>query len=334
MNLLIEILLMPVSFLAIAFFELSETALTSLSRITIEQLKTRYPHRKPFLGFWEQHPERVLASLVLGSTLSTVVCGVLSASIAEILASLWNFSAAWLVPCITFLAAFLVFVFAQVLPKITARLYSERIAPLVIIPLIVFSKISYPLTRFFIRIAGIFVRILGAEPQNEIPIITAAELNGMIEPENVTEPAASSHRLLKNILELGQVTVKDVGRSRDNIFAVDIRKNPKEVIQTLTEAPFSRIPVYSDSLDNIVGIIYSKDLLTAWRTEGLILIPDLIRPVYFTSENTPVSQLLREFKKGHYHLAIIRDQQGRVTGIITIEDILEQIAGEVYDESR
>lgn len=164
--------------------------------------------------------------------------------------------------------------------------------------------------------------------------MSPADFMGMMETGSSTETASSSHRILKNILEFGRLKVEDVKRPMDKVFAVNLKLHPKDILGEVTRSSYARIPVYSGSLDNILGIIYAKDLLTAWRTDGLILIPDLMRPAYFVPDDLPVSELLREFKKGRQHFAVVRGSDGRPSGIVTIEDVLEEIVGKVYDESR
>ncbi len=335
-GLLIKIILLPFSVFAPGIFAGSETALMSLSTSQLNALKERAstPARKEMFIFWENNPDRVLAAIILGNTLFTVIAGVLSASIGKDIAETLELPGKWVIPLLSFFVTCLVLVCGEILPKILGRLHSVTIARWVILPLILFTRASTPVIHFLVRVAGIFVRILGAEPSTEIPTLTAQDLQGMLGSELSAEPNIVPRRILKNILDFGSLRVNEVQKERGAVIAVDITQATPEVIKRISRLPYSRIPVYRGSLDNIIGIIYSKDLLTAWRTQGLLLIYDLIRPVYFVNNLTPVLSLLREFKKGRHHFAVVRNEEQKVTGIITIEDILEEITGEIYDESK
>ena len=333
-ELALKILLLPAAMAVIAFFSGSETALTSLSSSAVGQLKSRHPNLRALFEYWEKMPDRVLASIIVGNTLGTVLCGVLAASLGHDLSARTGIPERWTIPALSFASGFAIFLFGETLPKIVARLHSERVATAAIVLLVPFARVARVLVRALVQIAGLFTRLLGAEPQKEIPTLTAAELRGMIETGSAGESALPSRRILRNILEFGQLQVRDIFKPMDEVVAVDLKQTPIEVIRQITQSPYSRIPVYRDSLDNITGIIYAKDLLTAWRTEGLILIPDLLRPVYFVSPELRISDLLREFKKGRHHFAVVRGDDGRAQGIITIEDVLERIVGKVYDESK
>jgi CBS domain containing-hemolysin-like protein len=119
---------------------------------------------------------------------------------------------------------------------------------------------------------------------------------------------------------------------RARIQAVNLDQEPQAVIAQIIEKEYSRVPVYRGNLDNIVGIIYSKDLALAWRGGSLFLIDDLVRPAYFVPDSARVDQVLREFKKGHQHLALVVDEFGSIIGLATIEDLVEEIVGEIWDE--
>ena len=334
MLLVVKIALLPFMVLMLAFFEGSETALVSLSGMNISSLKKRKPHIKNLFEFWESFPDRVLAFIIIGNTLATVACGVLAASIGRDFTLFTGISEKWLIPLLSFMVTAVVFVFGGVLAKIISRFHSERVASASIIFLVPLTRMFHTVVRVLVRIAGFFVLLLGAEPQKEIPTLSAAELRGMLETEGTDEPSSPSRRILGNILEFGQLRVKDVQKPAKKLLAVDLKSGTKEIIAEIARSSYSRIPAYRDSLDNTKGIIYSRDLLASWRTEGLILISDLLRPAYFVGEDMRISELLREFKKGHYHFALVQDDAGRVTGFITIEDVLEEIVGEVYDESK
>ena len=306
----------------------------SLSSIQLNHLKSLSQKRKIYFTFWEENPDRILTAILLGNTLINIFCGVLAASIGTDISQAFNLSGSWMISIVVFIVGVVLLFVGEIIPKILGRLHADFFAAYIIFPLIPLSKIIQPIIYVLVRVSGVFVKLLGAEKQKDIPSLTAMELKGMLDSGNLPENTTPTHGLIKNILEFGHLSVQDVCKPREKIVAVNILNTPKDVLKQISISPFSRIPVYRDSLDNIEGIIYAKDLLTAWRTEGLFLIPDLLRPVYFVSEKMLISDLLREFKKGKYHFAIVLDQAKKVKGMITIEDILEELVGKIYDEVK
>ena len=138
--------------------------------------------------------------------------------------------------------------------------------------------------------------------------------------------------MLKNILSFAERKIYEVMIPRSEIFAVESGEKLEEIISKVISSKFSRIPVYKDSIDNIIGVIYSKDLIIAQRNKQLYVLEDIIRPAYFVPESASVDSILNEFKSGRQHLAIVVDEYGSTVGLVTIEDIVEEIVGEIYDE--
>jgi CBS domain containing-hemolysin-like protein len=138
--------------------------------------------------------------------------------------------------------------------------------------------------------------------------------------------------IMKNILDFGKTRISSIMVPRSQVQAVNLDQDPGLVIDRIIEKEYSRVPVFRGNLDNIVGIIYSKDLTHAWRGGSLFVIEDLIRPAYFVPETARIDQVLREFRTGHQHMALIVDEFGSTIGLATIEDIIEKIVGEIWDE--
>ncbi len=142
----------------------------------------------------------------------------------------------------------------------------------------------------------------------------------------------TEHELIKSILEFTDTTVKEVMVPRTDVFAVDIRMDRDKLMQSLIDQGFTRVPVYRESIDNILGIIYTKDLIGMLEHRDLIILQDVIRPAYMVPESKKISVLLKELQKNRQHMAIVIDEFGGTEGIITIEDIIEEIVGEIRDE--
>ena len=142
----------------------------------------------------------------------------------------------------------------------------------------------------------------------------------------------TEHELIKSILEFTDTTVKEIMVPRPDVVALDISMPRETLVRKVIDEGYSRLPVYRNTIDNIIGIIYSKDLLSLLEHRDLILLPDILRPAFFVPESKKISQLLREFQQKKAHLAIVTDENGGTEGIITMEDIMEEIVGENHDE--
>lgn len=155
-------------------------------------------------------------------------------------------------------------------------------------------------------------------------VLEASTISGAID--------RAEHELIKSILEFTDTTVKEIMVPRPDVVALDITMPRDVLVRKVIDEGYSRLPVYRESIDSIIGIIYSKDLLSLLEHRDLILLQDIIRPVFFVPESKKISQLLREFQQKKAHLAIVTDENGGTEGIITMEDIMEEIVGEIHDE--
>ncbi len=170
---------------------------------------------------------------------------------------------------------------------------------------------------------GINKKKIGSEKE-VIQILEEGERRGEIEK--------TEHELIRSIFEFTDTTVKEVMIPRTDVFAVDILLPTEKLIQTIIDQGYTRVPVYKESIDNIVGIIYTKDLIGLLEHRDLILLQDIIRPAYLVPESKKISHLLRDLQKKRQHMAVVIDEFGGTEGIITMEDIMEEIVGEIRDE--
>lgn len=155
-------------------------------------------------------------------------------------------------------------------------------------------------------------------------VLEASTLSGTIDK--------TEHELIKSIFEFTDTTVKEIMVPRPDIVALDLTLPTDKLVRKVIEEGYSRLPVFKGSIDNIIGIIYSKDLLSLFEHRDLIVIQDIVRPAFFVPESKKISQLLREFQQNKAHLAVVVDEFGGTEGIVTMEDIVEEIVGEIHDE--
>jgi CBS domain containing-hemolysin-like protein len=167
---------------------------------------------------------------------------------------------------------------------------------------------------------------------NENLNVNADEIDFLLSNETTSPLPSDSRKLVNNIMDFAESKISQVMAALAEIFAVDIALPKKEIINRIIESGYSRVPVYKDNINNIIGIIYAKDLAIAWRNSNVISLEDLIRPAYYVPENANISDMLKEFKTGNRHIAIVVDEFGSTVGIASIEDLLEELVGEVFDE--
>ncbi len=320
-----------------AFFSCSEIALTSLSAHNLRTLRHKYRILVPGLLLWQKEPNRILTAILIGNNLVNIGIIVLASSLAFDLVPLWEgpIPGHWLSLIFPLLALLMIIFLGEIIPKIYGRLQGEKVVLYSVPFLYFFVLLLRPLVTFFVTLANIFIAPFGKRLSKEVPFITPREFKLLLQSREMERVFRREVRLiLGRILDFAQKSVGQVMIPREKIFAVNLNEPREKIILKVAHSGYSRVPVYKDSLDNIVGIIYAKDLLYTLHNAGLFLITDLIRPAYFVFENNKVNELLREFRRGHYHLAIVRNEKKQTCGIITIEDLVEEIVGEISDEYK
>lgn len=232
------------------------------------------------------------------------------------------------------LATYLAVTFGELIPKSIAIKYPKSVSVWLAIPLIMFNKIFKPLIWSFNASANGFLKLLGIEPVTKDVINhSEEELKFLISEGRKTGVIDSTeHQLIEKIFDFNDKMAKDIMIPRNKMIAIDIDDNREKIIQTIIDEGYSRIPVYKESIDNIIGVIYSKDLISAAEHRQLILLQDILRPAAFIPETKHIGELLKEFQKKHVHLGIVINEHGGVEGLITLEDIIEEIVGEIEDE--
>ena len=225
-------------------------------------------------------------------------------------------------------------VLGELAPKSLAIQRPEQTTLIIAYPLRFFYILLRPFIAVLNGLANRLLRLVGIQPagahehahsNEEIRLLLEQSREG-----GTIEDA--EHELLENVFEFRDKIVKEVMVPRTEIVALDAADPADELAKTIIEDGYTRMPVYHDSLDEIIGIVYSKDLITLKEHSDLIILEDLLRPVYFVPETKPIADLLREFQRRKIHLAIVVDEFGGTAGIVTLEDILEELVGEIEDE--
>ncbi|MFH1379757.1 MAG: hemolysin family protein [bacterium] len=332
-----------------AFFAGSETAITSLSLQTIHNLTDKKPSLvKPF-KFWQKHPSHILTFLLIGSNGVNIAAGVLATAIALKMQNIFSFQTPVVFILVPGAVVFMMLMFGEIIPKIYGKKNAEAFLSKIAGLMIVGTRICTPIIWTLVFISDVFIRLFGGQKVYEPPFITSSELRNMFasEQSNVSQEVTrkersnasvqvdvpeDTKRMLDNLVGFSRTRVEEIMVPRTKMFALDIKLGREKIMHEILDQRYSRVPIYESNMDNIIGVIYSKDLIASAENSDLIILHDLLRPVYYIPEMARVSDIMREFKTGKHHMAIVVDQYGGTAGLVTIEDVVEEIVGEIYDE--
>jgi gliding motility-associated protein GldE len=228
---------------------------------------------------------------------------------------------------ITVLLTFLLLLFGEIMPKVYSGQHALSVCRMLAPTIMVLSKLFYPLSIILMRSGALAGKVV----QKENHVLSVDDLEQALELTDKTE-LKEEQNMLEGIVRFGDETAKEVMTSRQDIVDLDFRSSFSEVIQCIIENNYSRIPVYQDSIDNVRGILYIKDLLPHLGKPATFRWQSLIRPPYFVPETKKIDDLLRDFQENKVHIAIVVDEFGGTSGLVTLEDILEEIVGEINDE--
>ena len=309
----------------------SETALTATSRARIHQLKRKGSRRARIVEALTRRNERLLGTILLGNNLVNILASALATSVL-----IGIFGDAGVVYA-TAIMTILILIFAEILPKTYAIRHADRTA-LVIAPFIrALVFIFGPISSVLQAIVRLILRIFGAaRPQN--PASAAEdEIRGAIDLYAKEESRGEGEKdMLGGVLDLAHVDVSEIMVHRQNMLMIDIRQTPEKILAQVLESPHTRIPVWRDEPENIIGVLHAKDVLRAVSDlKGSIEnleIAGILGDPWFVPETTPLSDQLRAFRLRKSQLALVVDEYGALMGLITLEDILEEIVGEISDE--
>ncbi len=226
------------------------------------------------------------------------------------------------------LVTFLILLFAEVLPKVYASRYPQRFSSLMAAPLLLLRSLFKPLSTLLVKTT----RIIDRRMKKKRPHLSMHELSHALEITTDDTTTEEDKKLLRGIVRFGNTYVREIMKSRVDVVAVDISMSFNRLIDVIKEAGYSRIPVYREKFDNVAGILYIKDLLPHLEQGDEFQWQSLLRNAFFVPESKRISDLLKEFQEKKIHMAIVVDEYGGTSGLVTLEDILEEIVGEINDE--
>jgi len=315
-----------------AFFNGSETALTAASRARLHALEQEGNARAAVVNRLLSTPEKMIGTILIGNTLVDVLASALASGLAVLLVGEVG------VVYATAVMTLLIVIFAAVLPKTYALAYSDRMALFVAPIMRVMTFILNPINVVVEYIVRFFLKLTPTTVDDEANILAAhEEIRGTIELQKI-EGSVARHDadMLGGVLDLRDLHVSDIMVHRTKMATIDAEDPPQEIVDELLRSQYTRVPIWRDEPENIIGILHTKDLLTALvRSSGDISNLDIMSfagEPWFVPDTTPLKDQLNQFLKRKAQMALVVDEYGEVQGLITLEDILEEIVGQIADE--
>jgi len=310
------------------YFSGSETAFVSLSRAKIQALLDSRGKKRDPLKIWLDNPSALLTSILIGNNLVNVTASALATDIASKIFRSQAIAAAVGVMTLVIL------VFGEITPKVMARRYAEQFVSSVAYTLALFYYVTWPITRFFTWTTSSLIKITGGDPSQDFSTVEVEELELLVSL-SAREGGIDKHpaSIINRVFNLNRLTVKDIMIPRTEMIALEQSEDVNHIIRIANSSGHSRLPVYRENLDQMVGVFHVKDLLLVsheeWRD---FKVTDHFHPPYYVPESAPLGRTLREFQKRKIHLAVVVDEFGGTEGVVTLEDILEELVGEIQDE--
>ena len=337
-----QLLILLILILLNAYFAASEIAFISLNDTKIEKQAKEGNKKAKQIEKMLKNPSKFLATIQIGITLAGFLSSAFASdTFANILAPTLNnifpiisievFKKISII-LITIILSFFTLVFGELVPKRLAMKYYEKIAYSTIGVIRVIAIITAPFVKILTIVTNFISKIFGIS-ESEEEIVTEEEIKMMIDEGKEKGTIEEDEKeMIHNIFEFNDITVSEVMTHRIDVYAVDINSNIEDILKELGEYKYSRIPVYEEEIDDIKGILFIKDLIKYVNSKKSIKIKNIMREAYFVSENKPINELFKDLQKNKKQMAIVIDEYGGTAGVVTMEDLLEEIVGNIFDE--
>lgn len=308
-----------------AFFSSAETALTTVNRMRIRGLADEGNKRAKTVMNITDNSSKMLSAILIGNNIVNLSAASLTTSLAYRLGGS-------MIAMASALLTVLIILFGEITPKTMATLHAEKMS-LAYAPVIhLYMKIMTPVIILINGLSSGILFILRVDPNARTDTMTESELRTIVDVSHEDGVIESDEKeMIYNVFDLGDARAKDVMVPRVHVTFADVNSTYEELIEIFREDKFTRLPIFEETTDNVIGTINMKDLLLYDNT-GEFHIRDIMREAYFTYEYKSISELLVEMREASFNIAIVLDEYGETAGLITLEDILEEIVGEIHDE--
>ncbi len=316
-----------------AFFSSAETAFTATNRIKLRSLLNKNKKDAKHLEFLLQHPKKLLTCILIGNNLANIAAtSFATAFFLELLASLGITDFATTLSIITVIITIILLIFGEITPKTLAMKNPGNWAFKISRPIYYIYHIEYPIIILFYSLTNWINNLIGVETSNpsqlteeEIKLlIQVGQEDGILEKEE--------RKMIYGVINVFDKVVREIMTPRTDMISIEFNNSITQAIHLINHKGHSRIPVYEDKIDNIVGFIYAKDLLNIDTNSKNLHLKQFMRDAIFIPETKQIQSLLQQMRQSKFHLAIVVDEHGGVSGLVTMEDIIEEIVGEIQDE--
>lgn len=325
--LLVQLVVLILLLMGSAFFSASETALMSISKIDARHMVDQNLKNAKIVSKLVEDPNKLLGSILVGNNIVNIGASSLATVVAT---KLFGSTGAGIA---TGVMTILVLIFGEITPKSLSTQKAQQVACFVSRPIALMILIFNPLVQVLMFISNLIIRLFGGKIDTTKPFITTDELKTIVtvsHEEGVIEE--EEKEMIYNVFGFGDSYTKDVMIPRTDMIALDVNATYDEIIEIYKQEQFSRMPVYQESHDNIIGVIYMKDLLLKQFDPKDFVITDFLRDVYFVHEFKRIDELFKEMRSKKIGMAIVVDEYGGTSGIVTLEDLIEEIVGDIDDE--
>ncbi len=324
---MVQIFILVILLIGSGFFSASETALMAISKIDARQMVEKKMKGAKTVSKLLEDPNKLLGSILVGNNIVNIG----ASSLATVLATdiFGDNGAGIAVGGMTFL----VLIFGEITPKSLSAQNSQKVACFVSGPIALIVSTLGPIVRILMMITNLLIRLFGGKIDTSKPFITEDELRTIVtvsHEEGVLE--AEEKEMIYNVFSFGDSYTKDVMIPRTDMIAIDINATYEEILTLYKEEQFSRMPVFEETYDNIVGVIYIKDLMLKKFDPESFKVADILRDVYFVHEFKRIDELFKELRSKKIGIAIVVDEYGGTSGLVTMEDLIEEIVGDIDDE--
>lgn len=321
----IQVIILLVLLFLSAFFSSAETAMTTVNRIRIRSLADDGNARAKTLLKITDDPAKFLSAILIGNNIVNLSAASLTTSLAYGLGGS-------MVAIASGILTLLILLFGEITPKTMATIHSEKISLLYAPVISIFIRLMTPVIFIVNGLANIILRIIHIDPNANTNVMTENDLRTIVDVSHEDGVIESEEKeMINNVFDLGDAKAKDVMVPRVHVTFADVNSTYDELIDIFREDKFTRLPIFEDTTDNVIGTINMKDLLLYDNKKDFHL-RDILREAYFTYEYKNISELLLEMRESSFNIAIVLDEYGETAGLITLEDLLEEIVGEIRDE--
>ncbi len=327
LGILIGMLFVFLLLIASALVSGSENAFFSLSPSEINAYRNSSDPNHQLIIRLLERPKKLLATILISNNFVNTSIVIISTYLVTTLFDFTDFALLGMLIQVVVITTLILFI-GEILPKVYATQNAKKITVFMATPLHLLSRFFYPLVYVLVKSSSIIDKRITKKGHN----ISISELSNVIDITSTTSTPGQETQILKGIVNFGDIDVKEIMKSRIDVIAIESECAFEDLLNKIIHTGFSRIPVYSENFDNIVGILYIKDLLAHINDDNTFNWVKLLRPAFFVPENKKINDLLKEFQEKKIHLAVVVDEYGGTSGIVTMEDILEEIVGEINDE--